>query len=118
MNRDDERFIKQARASLDRGEADISVHAATRLRQARHAAIASRYHRATPVWLPALSVAMLLLVVAVSWFVGISRLEAPAVLPPQQAAADFEMLVHGEDLELFTNLDFYLWLEQRDGHAG
>ena len=118
MNRDDEKLIEQVRASLDRSEADISMHAATRLRQARHAAIASRYHRTTPVWMPAIAAAMLVLVAGLAWFTGVSRVEGLTPLPAQQAAADFEMLVHGEDLELFADLDFYLWLEQRDGHAG
>ncbi len=119
MSRDDEQFIQQARAALDRDAAEVSPHVAERLRQARHAAIAAPYRRATPMWMPALSTAMLLLLaVTIAWFAQLPQGGDPVALPQQQVAGDFEMLVHGEDLELFADLDFYLWLEQQGKHAG
>lgn len=118
MNRDEQQFIDQARTALDSGSERVSPHVAARLRQARHAAIVAPYSRAIPMWMPALSTAMLVLVIAVAWFAGLPQMEGPAPLPVQQAATDFEILVHGEDLELFADMDFYLWLEQRGEHAG
>jgi hypothetical protein len=117
MNRDEQSFIEQARTALDNSSEQVSPHVAARLRQARHAAIAAPYRRATPMWMPALSTAMLILVIAVAWFAGLPRVESPVQLQTQQLASDFEMLVHGEDLELFADMDFYLWLEQRGEHA-
>jgi hypothetical protein len=118
MNRDEQQFIDQARAALDMRSDQVSPHIAARLRQARHTAIASPYRRTTSTWVPALSTAMLVLVIAMAWFAGVPHVDAPTSLPVQQAAGDFEMLVHGEDLELFADMDFYLWLEQRSEHAG
>lgn len=117
MNRDEQSFIEQARTALDNSSEQVSPHVAARLRQARHAAIAAPYRRATPMWMPALSTASLVLLIAVAWFVNTPPMETPAPLPVQQAAADFEMLVHGEELDLFADMDFYLWLEQRGEHA-
>lgn len=118
MNRDDQQFIEQARTALGSRSERVSSHASARLRQARHAAVAAPYRRTTPMWMPALSTAMLVLVIAVAWFVGTPQVGEPTSLPVQQAAGDFEMLVNGEDLELFADMDFYLWLEQRSEHAG
>jgi len=118
MNSDEQRFIEQVRTSLDNSAEEVSPDVAARLRQARHAAIVVPYRRATPMWMPALSTAMLVLVIAVAWFAGLPRVETPVQLQTQQVASDFEMLVHGEDLELFADMDFYLWLEQRSKHAG
>ncbi len=117
MNRDEERFIEQARASLEQGEADIPSRIAVRLRQVRHTAIVSRHRRVTPLWVPAMAAVMLVLFVGIAWYTGMSRVVEPVPLPVQQAN-DFEMLVYGEDLKLFADLDFYLWLEQRSDHAG
>ncbi len=117
MNRDEQSFIEQARTALDNSSEQVSAHVAARLRQARHAAIAAPYRRTTPVWIPTLSSAMMVLFIAVVWFVGAPQMETPAPLPVQQATADFEMLVHGEELDLFADMDFYLWLEQRGEHA-
>ena len=118
MSRDEDQFVQQVRAALDQVEADVPPHVAARLRQARHKAVAAPYHRVTPSWIPAWSSAMLLvLAIGVAWFAHLSQIDAPAPLPTQQAATDFEILVHGEDLQLFADLDFYLWLEKQNGHT-
>ena len=117
MNRDEEQFIERVRTSLDQVEADIPPHVAARLRHARHSAIVSRHRYTIPIWMPAMSAAMLVLVVAVAWFSGLPQMDDPMPLSAQQTTADFEMLVHGEDLELFADLDFYLWLEKQNGHT-
>ena len=118
MSRDEEQFVRQARATLEQVEADVPPHVAARLRQARQKAVAAPWRRTTPSWIPAWSSVMLLvLAIGVAWFAHLSQMEAPAPLPTQQAATDFEMLVHGEDLQLFADLDFYLWLEKQNGHS-
>ncbi len=115
MSRDEQQFIEQARAALD--EREVPSHIATRLRKARHGAIAARY-RYTPTWFPALGSAVLVLVIGLIWFGGLPQTDGTVAPPVQQVATDFEMLVHGEELEMFADLDFYLWLEQRADHAG
>jgi len=118
MSRDEEQFIGRVRASLDAGMEQTPPHIAARLSAARHAALASRKHRQQPLWLPASALAaVLLLAVSVAWFAGLPQ-EITAPVLAQQQASDFELLVQGDDLELYTDLDFYLWLDKRNSNAG
>lgn len=118
MNRDEQSFIEQARTALDISSEQVSPQVAARLRQARHSAIAARYRYTTATWFPALGSAVMVLVVGLIWFGGLFQTTGTVAPPVQQVATDFEMLVHGEELEMFADLDFYLWLEQRTDHAG
>lgn len=65
-------------------------------------------------WLP---IAKPLLIAATIGFLAlviILRIESPAPdLQPDLTVADFEMLSGSDELEMFENLEFYLWLEEQ-----
>lgn len=118
MSGGDAEFLDRAKQSLDQRLGQTSAHVASRLSAARNQAVDSR-RRPRPVWLPAMATAALVAVV-----VGIGLFEhTPEPVPVnvaglEQSATDFELLTAGDELELYAEMDFYLWLEQRGVDAG
>ncbi len=107
---DDESLQQRAREALDARAEALDGATRSRLRQARAQALArARRPVATAPrlrWAVALA-AVLLLAVAVVWQQQASRL-AP------EAVEDLEVLASSDDLELYQDLDFYLWLDESD----
>ena len=109
---DDESLQQRARAALDARAETLDGATRSRLRQARARAQAlarARRPVATtprPRWAVALA-AVLLLAVALVWQQQAGRL-AP------EAVEDLEVLASSDDLELYQDLDFYLWLDESD----
>lgn len=92
---------------------ELDAATASRLRAARTAALAQldRKPRHAGAWLLPAGVAAGAALAAV--LVMRTGTEPPA--PLQHAAAeDLEILLSGEDLELYADLDFYQWLEAED----
>jgi hypothetical protein len=95
------------RQTLERSCDDLDGKTASRLNQIRQAALAEAGEPARFNWLPVTGLATAAaLVLAVTM-----TLRVPDPLPaPEQDLADLE-LVASEDMELVSDLDFYLWLE-------
>jgi len=117
MNDGDKQFIDRARNSLDRRFEHTPAHVSSRLNAARHRALDSRRHDGRGIWAPAMATAALVVVVVSGvWFGDQSGQPVPS--GPVQQAEDFEMLTRGDDLALYADMDFYLWLDKRGMDAG
>lgn len=118
MNDEQQRFVDRARASLDERSQQLSPTLEKRLRAMRRTALASSRRRER-AWLPAMAAAALVVVAGVSWFSlphedHLTTLARNAV---DDGIADFDILTRDTPLELYQDLDFYYWLEQRGSHA-
>lgn len=110
-----ESIEERVREALDARASALDGATLSRLRQAREAALRQP---GSSRWLPDLSgnglrwagaaAGVLLLVVALSVW-------RQAGVPPQGVMDDLEVLASSEDLDLYRDLDFYLWLEQQEG---
>lgn len=109
MNKNDEHNTDAWRTAAQRAADDLDMATRSRLNRARQRALAqldAPAWRRTAAWLPAGSVTALVLLATLLWW-------RPALTPetaPLQAQ-DMEILLSGEELELYADLDFYLWLE-------
>lgn len=115
----DKQFAEQAKAAFDSSVEQLDATTLSRLNRNRHAAIdALQGHRAAVWgrWLPVTGVAAAALV-TVMLVSGPDTTTLPA-----DSVADFEILIEGENLEMFENLEFYSWLDATDldaqGNAG
>lgn len=109
MNDDIETRLRQA---LDQRVEALDAATRTRLRHGRQAALAAarperRFPGAAPLLAGGLALALLL--------VGVLAWRAWQTPPVPPALEDLEMLASGEELDLYRDLDFYLWLEQEVG---
>ncbi len=121
------RFIKQARASLDE-RADrferLKPHVATRLHAARNQAMAAQNKHIYRSWMPAMASAFAVVMAVGIWFGNfndgqdVTQDVSIAQLGYENRPADLEMLVVANGLELFEELDFYYWLEQKERRVG
>lgn len=111
-------FIDKARASLELRLEQTPAHVSSRLSAARHRALDSRRRR-QQAWLPAMATAALVVAVVSGVWLGYTpEPEGMVIAGLTQHAADFEMLTAGDDLALYADMDFYLWLDQRGLDAG
>lgn len=121
MTNGENEFIEKARLSLEQRLERTPAHISSRLRAARHQVLDSHSRRKQPLWLPAMTTAALVAAIGVGvWFGYPAQKTTPApelVAETVQRASDFEMLARGDDLELYEDLDFYLWLEQQEPDA-
>ena len=107
-----EEVATQAKELFDDSVERLDAAALSRLNQGRHAAIeqlqsghpASVWGR----WVPATGIAAAALV-AVMVMRGPEMDDMPA-----ESVTDFEILLEGESLEMFEDLEFYSWLEAAD----
>lgn len=114
--KEQDKFLAQCRAVFDRGVQDLDAATLSRLTRARQRALsrldrpARRYRRG---WLPAAAATLIAILAAVLLW---SRPQPPA--PPVAAnVEDMEILLADEELELYSELEFYAWLEENP-HAG
>lgn len=115
MNHGEAEFIAQAREGLEQHLAHTPAHVASRLSAARHKALDSRARRRQPLWFPVMATAALVaVVVSGTWFAQAPAPQAVMLSGLEQHVGDFDMLAQGDDLELYAEMDFYLWLEQRE----
>lgn len=112
--RSDEDFAKAAADLLRRSAEDIDAHTALRLNRARQAALEqfpSRPRAAS--WLvPAVSTAVLGALVVGLWFREENGPDVPAqARPAVESAADMDLLLADDSLEMLKDLEFYAWLD-------
>ena len=107
MNKDRD-LQRQVKQTLDRQVLDADTRDA--LHKARLQALAQAPETKIPRWLPATAVAGLVLVVA---GILLDRADDSSEMPP--LAADEIVLMSGDDeLELFEELEFYIWLDGQE----
>ena len=119
-NAANEAFAKRAKAQFDNSVEELDAATLSRLNQGRHAALEA-LHGSRPLaawgrWVPLTGVAAAVLVT-------VMLVRAPEVATlPGDAVADFEILLEGENFELYEDLEFYSWLDSADldatGNAG
>jgi hypothetical protein len=109
----DEEFAKRAGNLLRRGADGIDAATASRLTRARHAALASRAGTAAPAlrWLPVLSTAAVGALAVGLWLAREQPAGEPAAAPVLETAADLDLLLAGDNLEMLEDLEFYAWLD-------
>lgn len=103
---------KRARELFEESVAGLDGHTRSRLSRARAAAVAAAGERRavswlTPPWLlPAGGVAVALIAIALIWQVP----ESPVASETPVVLNDLDLLLEGENLDFFEELEFYAWL--------
>jgi hypothetical protein len=110
----DEEFAKTAGQLLRRSAEDIDAATASRLNRARQAALGEMSRpRPASAWLvPALSTAAVGALAVGLWLnrgadPGLPAAPAPAI----ESAADMDLLLAADSLEMLEDLEFYAWLD-------
>lgn len=110
-----EEFAAQAKEQFDDSVERLDAAALSRLNQGRHAAL-EQLHSGRPAitwgrWVPASGVVAAALITVIV-------MRGPNVESiPAEVASDFEILLEGESLEMFEDLEFYSWLDDVDMEA-
>jgi len=108
-------FAAKAKSTFDESVERLDGAALSRLNQARHVALKNLENAEASAnwrrWVPAGGVAAIALV-------SVLVLRGPEVDSiPGEAAADFEILLEGESLEMFQDLEFYSWIDEAEFSA-
>ena len=108
----DDDFAAKAKSAFDDSVERLDGAALSRLNQGRHIALEKLANAdATSAWrrwVPAGGVAAIAVV-------SVLILRGPEVdTIPAEAAADFEILLEGESLEMFQDLEFYSWIDEAE----
>lgn len=106
---DDERFAGQAKEMFDDSVERLDAATLSELNRRRQAALAEVSSGNRRVlwgrWLPAAGV-------TAAAVAAVVMMQSPAVIePPVDEAADFEILLSEDKLEMIEELEFYAWLE-------
>lgn len=109
---DNEDFEKQAKDIFNDSVERLDAAALSRLNQSRHAALEnlanSRGRAEWRRWAPAGGVAAIALVT-------VMVMRGPDVdNVPDEVVSDFDILLDGESLEMFEELEFYSWMDDAD----
>jgi hypothetical protein len=112
--RDEQEFLRRARAALDASAEELDAATAARLRANRRAALSARPGLLARSWVPAwrtlgLAAALALGAILI-WRVN----DAPITDPGLE---DRELLTSSESLEIYEDLDFFRWLADQQ-HSG
>lgn len=110
----DDAFVKTAGELLRRSADDIDAATASRLNRARQAALADlpRRRRRAPWLVPALSTAAVGALAVGLWLNRGGSPELPATATPAvESAADLDLLLATDSLEMLEDLEFYAWLD-------
>ena len=110
----EQQFAEKAKQLFDGSVEQLDAATLSRLNQGRHEAL-DGLHRSRPSaiwvrWLPATGVAAAA-IVTVMVMRGPNGVDVP--MEPD-VAADFEILLEDESLEMLEDLEFYSWLEAAD----
>lgn len=108
----DKQFAERAKAVFDNSVEQLDAATLSRLNRGRHAALDTLQGNGVVAtwgrWLPVTGVAAAALVT-------VMLVRGPdTVTVPADSVADFEILLEGENLEMFENLEFYSWLNATD----
>ena len=103
-------FGKRAKQAFDSSVDELDAATLSKLNQGRHAAL-SQASGSRPLmrWAPAGGL-------AVAAVVAMVMVQSPNVVetPPGSTAADFEILLGEDNLDMLENLEFYEWLDVAD----
>lgn len=108
---DGERLERRAKQLFDESVESLDARTLSRLNQSRQAALAaarsgSGFRTLSP-WVPAAGFAAAAVFAVVLW-----TSQPPSVdVAPASAASDFEMLLDDDSIEMFSELEFYSWIE-------
>lgn len=116
MIENESEFLSKAKRLFEQAVKDLDATTVTRLRIARRQALENgliKPVRKHPVWLlPLGGIAAAGIVIAVA---GLFWLGSPNGLPPWQASVDdIELLMARENPDFFSDLDFFVWLDDSD----
>jgi len=119
-------WCKAVKTTLDEGAAPLDDEVSGRLRQSRREAVRvamgrqAKRRRQTQWLLPASGVAIVALVVVLSFGIGIGPADRPVPMDQSAVAGteDLPLLTSPESLDLFEELDFYQWLEEERESVG
>jgi hypothetical protein len=105
----DEKLAKQAKALFDASVDSLDAGTRSRLNQSRQAALAEpgTGRRILLQWAPAAGVVAATVIAAVLW----TGNRPPEPIAPEAAAADVEILLDEDSLEMLEELEFYSWIE-------
>ncbi len=109
MSTSDKKLRQKAKALFDESVDGLDAATLSRLNRGRHAALAEAGRsRRREFWIPATGAAAALAVAAV-------MLQSPGDGPVIEApAADLEILLGEESIDMLEDLEFYSWLEMAD----
>jgi hypothetical protein len=114
-------WLESIRTQLDASARDLDAHTLSRLNQARQQALLHGMRRAPRRWhwlmlasAASIALAVLLLPQLVSLRESPSSITAPMIDANSASVEDFELLTEGENLALYSDLDFYAWLDTQD----
>jgi len=113
------RLEQKAAAAFDASVRRLDADTRSRLNRRRQAALAELDDGSFRPWLQWAPAAGMAAVAALAVFVWMGR--QPGVdAPASPAAADFEILLNTDDLEMLEELEFYSWMEldEDDGTNG
>ena len=113
-NAGNDRFARTAGELLRRSAEDIDAATASRLNRARQAALEQLPNRRrTPHWLvPALSTAAVGALAVGLWLSPSVDRDSPVPgAPATLTAADMDLLLADDSLEMLEDLEFYAWLD-------
>ncbi len=117
---DDKQFADKAKRLFDESVEELDAATLSRLNRGRHDALAE-VERMTPLrhWLRWAPVAG----VAAAAVIAVMLMQQPAMddaIDVRGAAADFELLMEDDSLEMFEDLEFYVLLEglEENGNVG
>jgi hypothetical protein len=101
----------RSKALFDASVSDLDARTRSRLRQARHAAVAQARGRSWRVWaLPVLASAALASLVVVVLLPVLQSRQQP-LTESFAAAEDMTLLMNEESLDLLEDMEFYAWLD-------
>ena len=116
-NNDQDPMLERVKQELQSGNDKLEAQVLSRLNQARQKALAQAPQAWwKPTWLgasvvPAGTLAAVVLAVAVFFQTG-NQVAVP------ETVDDLEVLMAEESLELYEDLEFYVWLEEVEANAG
>jgi hypothetical protein len=115
MSKNEDRFFKQVKKTLDLGTDHLNAETQSRLTQIRYKALESKSSRWFPEWMyqPTAqwtSVACTLLLI-VLYFAEPDKFQEPSW-------EDVDLLASTDVLELYEELEFYAWLAEENVDAG
>jgi len=118
QNELDAAWVWQAKAVLDQSVEGLDAATASRLNQARHAALARRPAR-QHWFLPAgLASACVLMLAVFTWHAWRPMTSDDAIFPKAATSGDIELVSSDDSLEFYQDLEFYAWLDAQDQDLG
>ena len=113
---ENEDFAAKAKGAFDDSVERLDAAALSRLNQGRHAALedlaSGKSKAAWNRWVPASGVAAAALITMIV-------MRGPEIESmPIEVVSDFDILLEGESLEMFEDLEFYSWMDDAELDAG